>query len=299
MSASADPRPDSITIAVAQPLVDPAADPTRKVAEAVSAVEQAADRGAVLVVFPEAYPGPLRIDHDYDAAPALADVAKRRSCAVYWGRIERTPHGAWETVGHFIDRDGTQLVAYPRSHPATGDVHPVLNGAPMLPGPRLASAEVAGVRVGLLVCSELWLPEPSRVLALQGAEILLAPAGGGFGAVAANWQIIARARAIENGVHVALTQNRIGGEPGTAMIAGPEDVLAESREDLLVIATLDLARARWLRARDDGMEHPKPFRSLPGLLRARRHELYGALAQPTPDAYDYVAAGTPVGEEAR
>ncbi len=35
------------------------------------------------------------------------------------------------------------------------------------------------------------------------------------------------------------------------------------------------------------MQEPKEFDSLPGLLRARRPELYGALVEPRRDAYDY------------
>jgi hypothetical protein len=38
------------------------------------------------------------------------------------------------------------------------------------------------------------------------------------------------------------------------------------------------------------MEDPKPFRSLPGLLRARRPELYAELAQPREGLYDYAGA---------
>lgn len=284
-----EPR-TTLRVAVAQPDVRTDGDPAAKVAVAVDAVERAADDGAELVVFPEGYPGPLRIDHHYDAAPALEDVARRRRCGVYWSRIEEVD-GVWETVGYLVDETGTPIVRYPRSHPATGDVHPVLNGAPMVPGPDLVTGVVHGVSVGLLVCSELWLPEPARVLTLRGAEVLLAPAGGGFGAVAENWQVVARARAIENQCHVALTQNRIDGEPGTALIAGPESVLAASKDADLVVATLDLARARWLRAKDDSMESPKPFTSLPGLLRARRPELYGELAAPRAGGYDYEAAG--------
>ena len=55
---------------------------------------------------------------------------------------------------------------------------------------------------------------------------------------------------------------------------------------------LDLARLRWLRANDDSMVEPKAFSSIPGLLRARRPELYGELVAPQADAYDY-ATGRP------
>ena len=53
----------------------------------------------------------------------------------------------------------------------------------------------------------------------------------------------------------------------------------------LALAELDLVRARWLRDHDDSMAEPKPFRSLPGLLRARRPKLYGELAAPREGLY--------------
>lgn len=289
-----------IRLGVAQPRIDRDGDPPAKVDQALALAHAAADRGAEVLVFPEGFPGPLRVDHDYDAAEAMRHVARVRGIAVYWSRVEATDDGRFATVGYVVDGDGNEVARYPRSHPATGDVHPVLNGAPMAAGDELAGTRVAGVDVGLLVCSELWLPEVARVLALRGAEVLLAPAGGGFGAVARNWQLIARARAIENHCYVALTQNRVDGEPGTALIAGPEGDIASSPTDDVVVGDLDLGRVRWLRTRDDSMESPKPFRSLPGLLRARRPHLYGALVEPTAHAYDYdAAAGVPHGRASR
>jgi predicted amidohydrolase len=137
------------------------------------------------------------------------------------------------------------------------------------------------------VCSELWLPEPARILAVRGAEILLSPAGGRFTTLTSNWQVIARARAIENLCYVALTNNLFADEPGAAMIAGPERVLASSGSEEVITATIDLERVRWLRDRDDSIQEPKPFSSIPGLLRARRPELYGELVEPIDEPYDY------------
>ena len=59
----------------------------------------------------------------------------------------------------------------------------------------------------------------------------------------------------------------------------------------LVCADLDLERLRWLRDNDDSMADPKTFDSIPGLLRARRPELYAELAAPQADAYDYANGG--------
>jgi predicted amidohydrolase len=141
--------------------------------------------------------------------------------------------------------------------------------------------------MGVVVCSELWAPEPSRVLAIQGAEVILSPAGGGFTTLTANWQIIARARAIENHCYVALTNNIWDDEIGAAMVAGPEHVASASGVEDLIMATLDLERVRWLRRHDDSLKEPKPFSSIPGLTRFRRPELYEELTKPREDVYDF------------
>ncbi len=107
--------------------------------------------------------------------------------------------------------------------------------------------------------------------------------------MAENWRLIARARAIENNCYVGMTHSRYAGEPGAALIAGPESIVSDGAdsEDELVLGQLDLERVRWLRAADDSMADPKPFTSLPGLVRAARPELYGDLAAPRAGLYDY------------
>lgn len=136
----------------------------------------------------------------------LAAAAAASGCAVCWSRVEADANGRYHLVVYVIGGDGRQLGRYVRAHPATGDVHQVLSGTAIAPGPALADlVEIGGVPVGLLVGSELWLPEVTRVLAFCGAELLLAPACGAFGPLARNWQAVARARAIENQCYLALT----------------------------------------------------------------------------------------------
>jgi predicted amidohydrolase len=282
--------PDTLRAAVVQPRVLLDGPPGANTAEAAEAVALAGAEGARLVLFPEAYPGPLRAGDPDAPGPVLAEAARRAGAYVVWGRVEAGSDSLWRVMSEVIGPDGAVFACTARTHPATGDVHRVLSGTAVAPGAELATVPVDGVPVGLLTCSELWLPEVARILALRGAEVILAPAGGGLGAVAENWRLVARVRAIENECHVLLTQGRYRGEPGCALIAGPEGVVAASEDRTVVVADLDLARARWLRERDDSMEDPKPFRSLPGLLRARRPELYAELAQPREGLYDYAGA---------
>jgi len=284
--------PAGFRLAVAQPAIERGRPEPSRVGDAAALIAEAGSAGADLVLFPESYPGPITAGLGYDAKPDIAAACARSSVAACWGRVEPTGDGRFVTVVELTDRRGGDAGRYVRSHPATGDVHPVLSGVPMAPGPVPGSLELDGLSLGVVVCSELWNPELCRVLALRGAELLLAPAGGGFHRVAPNWRLMARARAIENGIHVALTQQLFDGEAGSALVAGPEELAGSRGEPGLLVADLDLERARWLRTRDDSMEEPKPFSSLPGLLRARRPELYRELGERTKGLYDFEAAST-------
>jgi predicted amidohydrolase len=278
---------DRYRLAVAQPHHDRDPHAERNVARAADLVARAAAAGARLVLFPEGFPGPFRPGPPYDAGPRMAQAAAEHGVLVCWSRTERCADGRYRLVVRVLDREGRQVVRYERAHPAT--LPPAETGMWVAPGDALCRFTLDGVPMGLVVCSELWVPEPARVLALCGAEVLLSPAGGAFTSLTENWQLVARVRAIENLCHVALTNNRYAGEQGAALIAGPEHVLVASGTDDLLVADLDLARARELRDRDDSMAEPKGFASIPGLLRARRPELYGDLAAPQADAFDYGA----------
>lgn len=283
--------PDRFRLAVAQPPLIAEPDPEANVARAIDLIARAAPTGASLVLFPEGSPGPYRAQWSYDAMPAMAGAAARHGIAVCWSRMEAGEDGHFRLVVYLHDREGVQRLRYERSHPAT--LPPADTGSWVAPGKALCTVDLDGVRLGVVVCSELWVPEPARILALRGAEVLLSPAGGRFTTLTDNWQLLARARAIENHCHVALTANIHRGEAGPAMIAGPEHVLAASPTEELVVATCDLGRARWLRDRDDSIEDPKPFDAIPGLLRARRPELYGELAEPRTDVFDYTTPDAP------
>ncbi len=280
-----------IRLALAQPAIVTGSAEATRVEDAVAAIANAAEKEADLVLFPESYPGPISAGADYDAEPRISRACRDGGIGACWGRIEQTGDGRFVTVVRLTDASGRDAGRYVRSHPATGDVHPTLSGAAMAPGPEPGLFELDGLSFGVVVCSELWNPELCRVLSLRGAEVLLAPAGGGFHRVAGTWKVMARARAIENELFVGMTQQLFDGETGSALIAGPEAVLAERSEAGLLVADLDLERARWLRSEDDSMVEPKQFSSLPGLLRARRPELYGELAESRDGLYDFESAG--------
>ena len=278
---------DSIRNGVAQPRVVTEPDPEVNVARAIELVARATAHGANLVLFPEGYPGPILRSPTvtYEAAERMADAAAGNGVAVCWSRMELCDDGHYRLVAYVVDENGNQVFRYPRAHPATLPAEET--EVWVAPGEDLASFQVLGVPMGIVVCSELWTPETTRVLAIRGAEVILSPAGGGFTTLTANWQIIARARAIENLCYVALTNNIWEGERGAAMIAGPEHVVSASGFEELIMATLDLERVRWLRGQDDSLAEPKQFWSIPGLTRFRRPELYEDLVKPREDLFDF------------
>lgn len=279
--------PDRFRLGVVQPLVRQEVPEQDRVEEAVGYIREAGEQGSDLVLFPEGYPGPLRITSTYDPSARVSAAAAENEIAVCWSRVERCGDGTWRKVAYLTGSDGVELIRYERAHPATGDVHPTLSGTHLTPGDGFGFGEVGGVKVGLLICSELWVPEVARALALRGAELILAPAGGGFHRVADNWKLMSRARAIENQCYLGMTQHIFGDETGAALITGPEQLVGELDRPGLLVADLDLDRVRWLRSEDDSMEEPKPFDSLPGLLRMRRPEMYGEILTPRQDLYDY------------
>ena len=211
----------SLRLAVAQPrtVVDP--DAEVNVARAVELAARASDLGADLILFPEGYPGPVlgKPRDTYEAAEAMAAAAADHRISVCWSRMESCADGNYRLVVYAVDRGGRQLLRYERAHPAT--LPPDETRVWVAPGPDLALFEIGGVRTGIVVCSELWIPEPTRVLALRGAQVILSPAGGGFTSLTDNWQTIVRARAMENLCYVAMTNNIWRDEVGAAMIAGP------------------------------------------------------------------------------
>lgn len=294
-------RTDSIRLAVAQPTFVDGEHAERNVDVAESLVARAAADDADLVLFPEGCPGPsLRQPLDtYDPTARLQAAAAAHGIVVVWSRMERCRDQRVRLVVYAIERDGATVLRYERAHPAT--IPPVDEGHGVwtAPGPELCPVvELAGVPMAVVVCSELWVPESSRVSAVRGAEVLLSPAGGGFTSLTQNWLVMVRARAIENLCHVAMTNNIWGDEIGAATIAGPERVLISSGTEDLLVATLDLARARWLREHDDSIVEPKGFDSIPGLVRARRPELYGDLVASAADTYAFFDDPTPADDVA-
>ena len=125
-------------------------------------------------------------------------------------------------------------------------------------------------KLGVMVCWDQWYPEAARLMALQGAELLIYPTAIGYESSDAEeeqqrqrmaWQTVQRGHAVANGLPVVAV-NRVGHEPdpsgqtngitfwGTSFVAGPQGELiyeASTDEEESVIVDLDIAHSEQVR----------------------------------------------------
>ncbi len=121
--------------------------------------------------------------------------------------------------------------------------------------------------VGMSICYDLRFPALYRDMAQAGAEILIVPAAFTVKTGAAHWQVLNRARAIENGAFVvapcAIGQvTGGGGSYGHSLVVSPwGEVLADGGDKPGVVqAEIDLNAVAATRARIPSLSHDRPFR---------------------------------------
>jgi predicted amidohydrolase len=153
-----------------------------------------------------------------------------------------------------------------------------------VPGDEFPVFDTVHGKVGLAMCSEVYVPEVSRALALRGAELIFMPAGKDKNKLWATWRTLIWARAIENLAIVVTTQNLFDhSERGLAMVAGPEEILFESTIAGTTVVDVSLERVRFLRATRDEVGSSAQHAVKQGLLgpQWQRPELYD-LIHPRP-----------------
>jgi len=125
-----------------------------------------------------------------------------------------------------------------------------------LPGDEIVLSETSsGVELGLAVCYDLRFPELFRILAVGGARILALPSAFTLPTTRDHWEVLVRARAIENQAFV-IAANQVGPHPGgnrsggRSMIVDPWGVVLAQAPDgeHHIVAELDLERQLEIRA---------------------------------------------------
>lgn len=268
-------------VAVVQPLSHPPDRAEANLPEALRWIERAAAEGAQFVCFPESYPGPWRMPATFDPRPAVREAAARHRVHVVFGTLEPLEDAtkAAYTLVCLAYPDDRPVAEYRRTHPHGPWIY--LGGGRWdfryVPGDALPVFETEFGKVGLAMCSEVYVPEVARALALQGAELLFLPAGVDKKRLWPTWRTLIWARAIENLALVVTTQNLFTPEErGLVMVAGPEEILLEGTAAGMFVVDVSLERIRYLRATRDELGAWERCATKQGLLSNQwlRPELY-------------------------
>jgi predicted amidohydrolase len=243
-------------------------DMDRNLADADRLTRAAAEDGAELVVLPE------RLDIRGSAADYAALAEPLDGRPVSWARDTARELGIDIVAGSVAERrEGHERVANTSVHAGPdGELKAIYRKIHMFDvevggvayresehseaADEIVLSETAqGLGLGLTICYDLRFPELYRILALRGARIVAIPAAFTRVTGEAHWEILLRARAIENQVFViAPGQGRLPGPDrdsyGNSMIVDPwGEVLARAGGEgaCFVAANLDLARQEEIR----------------------------------------------------
>jgi N-carbamoylputrescine amidase len=290
-------RPRPVTVGAVQLACD--WDRAANIARAERLVREAAERGAQIILIPELFETPyFCIEQDsrhLALAQPLAEnsavrhfrgVARELSIVVPVSFFERDGQASFNSVA-IIDADGEVLGVYRKAHIPNGPGYQEKTYfAPGDTGFKVWSTRHG--RIGVGICWDQWFPETARIMALQGAELLLFPTAIGSEpppAVALNsrehWQRTQQGHAAAN-LMPLIAANRYGLERslqdpqglyirfyGSSFIAdatGAKVAEAPEAGDAVLVASFDLQQ---LASQRDNWY----------VFRDRRPELYGPLLQ--------------------
>jgi predicted amidohydrolase len=244
-----------------------------------SLLERAAALGADVAVLPEytdylgpssGLPAPEPVSGEYGSFFAAA--ARELGMWVHAGSFHEagpSPSHSYNTSLLF-DRSGALAATYRKIHlydvEIPGKVS-YLESATIAPGSAAVVATVEGVPFGLTTCYDLRFPELYRALAAEGAaQVLVVPSAFMAHTGRDHWEVLLRARAIENQCYV-VAAGQIGSDAagrttyGRSMIVDPwGTVVAQAPDEVtVVVADLDLARLARIRRELPSLANRRPF----------------------------------------
>jgi predicted amidohydrolase len=202
-------------------------------------LDQAGKSGCDIICLPEGWPtcdtglGMTRVEANTlngSASVMLAKKAKQYGMYIVSGLYSWTGD-TLKNIAVLYDRQGKISGVYEKVQLPDAETE---QGA--VPGNSLPVFTTDFGKIGILICWDSAFPEVSRILALNGAEILFCPIWGDVRG-SESWKIIARSRAIDNGVYFVTSIF-----DGHSVIVNPAgDILQESgTQGTLLTATVDL-----------------------------------------------------------
>ena len=253
-------------------------DVDRNLERADRLVRDAAARGAELVVLPEKWTVLGTREHMAAGAQTLDGeaISWARSVAAQLGidlvagslfeHVEDAEKG-FNTSVH-VGPDGEIQSVYRKIHLFDVEVDGAVYAESSTedPGDEIVVTELAnGLKLGMSVCYDLRFPELYRILALRDAELVTVPAAFTLPTTRDHWEVLVRARAIENQCFV-IAANQIGDHPGglrsggRSLIVDPWGLVLATAPDTecAIVADLDLENLRDIRRRLPSVARRRP-----------------------------------------
>jgi predicted amidohydrolase len=250
-------------------------DTDRNLETADRLVRQAAALGAEVVVLPEKWSVLGTDEHMTQGAEPLDGRC------ISWARSTARELGIDVVAGSIVERvDGRDKAANTSVHVgADGEVSAVYRKLHMFdvevdgdiyaesahedPGDEVVVSELpGGVKLGMTICYDVRFPELYRMLAMRGATVVTVPAAFTLATTRDHWEVLLRARAIENQCFV-IAPNQIGAHPpghragGRSLIVDPWGlVLARAPDaETAIVADLDFDTVQSVRKRIPALTH--------------------------------------------
>ncbi len=257
----------------------------RNLATAEDLVARAAAQGARLVGLPENFaflrsegePVPEAQPLDGPWVRRMAELARRHAITLLLGSLPERIEGDARVYNTsvLIGPDGTTLASYRKIHLFDVDLpgmEHLKESRAVVPGEDPVVARSPAGALGLTICYDLRFPELYRELTRRGAQVLCVPSAFTEKTGKAHWEVLLRARAVENLAYV-LAPAQVGQHGagrasfGEAMIVDPWGVVVARVADGegIALAELDFSRLERLRRELPALSHT---RLVPSLVKA-------------------------------
>ena len=244
-------------------------------------IEQLAKQGAQLIVLQELHNSlyfcQLETVDNFDLAehipgPSTAffsEIAAANNVVIVTSLFEKRAAGLYHNTAVLIEKDGSIAGKYRKMH--IPDDPAYYEKFYFTPGDLgFAPIKTSLGKLGILVCWDQWYPEAARLMALNGAELLIYPTAIGYESSDAEeekqrqreaWTTVQRGHAVANGLPV-IAVNRVGFEPdpsqqtqgitfwGSSFVAGSQGEFiyrASETEEEYTIVEVDLQRSEQVR----------------------------------------------------
>jgi deaminated glutathione amidase len=256
------------TLRVAAVQLNSSTDKGDNLERAERLVARAASTGADLVLLPEKWNAlgstetlvanaePL---DGGETVAAMAGWAARHGITLVGGSITERREGREKlsNTSCVFDPSGELVAVYRKIHMFDVDVggHSYRESDAEEPGDETVVCDVEGWKLGLSVCYDLRFPELYRILAVEGAEVVTVPAAFTLYTGKDHWELLLRARAVENQCFVVAANEwgvLEGGKAayGRSMIVDPWGVVLAQAPDEDTVVSAELDRARLQRVRE-------------------------------------------------